>query len=54
VVFAKMFGQMNGHLFVFFSMLVAAAEVAVGLALIVLIYRKFKTIDSSFLDNLKG
>lgn len=54
VVFAKMFGNMNGHIFVFFSMLVAAAEVSVGLALIVLIYRKFRTIDSSFLDKLKG
>jgi NADH-quinone oxidoreductase subunit K len=53
-VFAKMFGNMNGHIFVFFSMLVAAAEVSVGLALIVLIYRKFRTIDSSFLDKLKG
>jgi NADH-quinone oxidoreductase subunit K len=49
-----MWGNMNGHIFVFFSMLVAAAEVAIGLALIVHIYRKFKTIDISFLDKLKG
>ena len=54
VVFAKMMGSHHGHIFVFFSMLVAAAEVAVGLALIVLIYRKYKTIDISFLDKLKG
>jgi len=54
VVFSKMWGKMDGQIFVFFSMLVAAAEVAVGLALIVLIYRKFKTIDISFLDKLKG
>jgi NADH-quinone oxidoreductase subunit K len=54
VVFSKMWGNLDGHIFVFFSMLVAAAEVAVGLALIVLIYRRFKTIDISFLDNLKG
>lgn len=45
---------MDGQIFVFFSMLVAAAEVAIGLALIVRIYRKYKTIDISFLDNLKG
>lgn len=54
VVFSKMWGNMDGHIFVFFSMLVAAAEVSVGLALIVLIYRKYKTIDISFLDKLKG
>lgn len=54
VVFSKMMGNMNGHIFVFFSMLVAAAEVSVGLALIVLIYRKYKTIDISYLDKLKG
>jgi NADH-quinone oxidoreductase subunit K len=54
VTFSKMWGNMNGHIFVFFSMLVAAAEVAIGLALIVHIYRKFKTIDISFLDKLKG
>jgi NADH-quinone oxidoreductase subunit K len=54
VVFAKTWGNMNGHIFVFFSMLVAAAEVSVGLALIVLIYRKYKTIDISYMDKLKG
>jgi len=54
VTFSKMWGNMNGHIFVFLSMLVAAAEVAIGLALIVHIYRKFKTIDISFLDKLKG
>jgi NADH-quinone oxidoreductase subunit K len=54
VVFSKMWGNMDGQIFVFFSMLVAAAEVAIGLALIVHIYRKYKTIDISFLDKLKG
>lgn len=54
ITFSKMWGAMDGHIFVFFSMLVAAAEVAVGLALIVHIYRKYKTIDISFLDSLKG
>jgi NADH-quinone oxidoreductase subunit K len=54
VAFSKMWGNMDGHIFVFFSMLVAAAEVAIGLALIVHIYRQFKTIDISFLDKLKG
>lgn len=54
ISFSKMWGNMDGHIFVFFSMLVAAAEVSIGLALIVLIFRKYKTTDSSFLDNLKG
>lgn len=54
VVFSKMWGNLDGQIFVFFSMLVAAAEVAIGLALIVHIYRKYKTIDISFLDKLKG
>lgn len=54
ITFAKMWGNEDGHIFVFFSMLVAAAEVAIGLALIVHIYRKFKTIDISFLDSMKG
>lgn len=54
ISFSRMWGNMDGHIFVFFSMLVAAAEVSVGLALIVLIFRKYKTTDISFLDNLKG
>ncbi len=54
VTFSRIWGNMDGHIFVFFSMLVAAAEVAIGLALIVHIYRKFKTIDISYMDKLKG
>ena len=42
-----------GHVFVFFIMVVAAAEVAVGLAIIVMIYRNIKTIDINFLNKLK-
>jgi NADH-quinone oxidoreductase subunit K len=53
IAFAYKWGNMDGHIFVFFSMLVAAAEAAVGLALMVLIYRKFKTVDISYLDKLK-
>jgi NADH-quinone oxidoreductase subunit K len=44
----------NGQLFVFFIMAVAAAEVAVGLAIIVMIYRNIKTIDLGLLNKLKG
>ncbi len=42
-----------GQIFVFFIMAVAAAEVAVGLAIIVMMYRYMRTIDVSILDKLK-
>ena len=43
----------DGQLFVFFIMALAAAEVAVGLAIIVMIYRNTKTIDINVLNKLK-
>jgi NADH-quinone oxidoreductase subunit K len=43
----------SGQIFVFFIMAVAAAEVAVGLAIIVMMYRYMRTIDVSILDKLK-
>lgn len=52
--FSSYFSDSNGQLFVFFVMVVAAAEAAVGLAILVLYYRNNKTTDISFLDNLKG
>ena len=54
VTFARMYGQLNGQLIVFFVMTVAAAEVAIGLALIVGIFRSRQTIDLDDLHNLKG
>lgn len=42
-----------GQVFVFFIMAVAAAEVAVGLAIIVMMYRYLRTIDVSIVDKLK-
>lgn len=44
----------DGQLFVFFIMVVAAAEVSVGLAIIVLIYRNTHSIDVNFLNRLKN
>ena len=43
----------NGQVFVFFIMAVAAAEVAVGLAIIVMIYRNTRNTDIGFLNKLK-
>jgi NADH-quinone oxidoreductase subunit K len=43
----------DGQLFVFFIMVVAAAEVSVGLAIIVMMYRNTHSIDVNFLNRLK-
>lgn len=46
-------GQMNGQVFVFFVMVVAAAEVAVGLAIIVTLFRNRETVDVDQVNLLK-
>lgn len=63
VAFSKMHHIMNivrdgtagidGQLFVFFIMVVAAAEVSVGLAIIVMMYRNTHSVDINFLNRLK-
>ncbi len=47
-------GDASGQIFVFFIMAVAAAEIAVGLAIIVMIYRNTRSIDINLLNRLKG
>ncbi|MBZ0276774.1 MAG: NADH-quinone oxidoreductase subunit NuoK [Anaerolineae bacterium] len=54
VAFARQWGDAQGHLFVFFVMTVAAAEVAVGLALIVAIFRTKQSIDIDALHQMEG
>jgi NADH-quinone oxidoreductase subunit K len=54
VAFARQFMDLSGQIFVFFVMTVAAAEVAVGLALIVTIFRSKKNIHVDELNQLKG
>jgi NADH-quinone oxidoreductase subunit K len=54
IAFSSYRSDPNGQIFVFFIMAVAAAEVAVGLAIIVMIFRNIKTIDISLLNRLKG
>ena len=44
----------DGQLFVFFIMVVAAAEVSVGLAIIVMMYRNTRSVDINFLNRLKN
>jgi NADH-quinone oxidoreductase subunit K len=54
VAFAQQWQNMNGHLFVFFVMTVAAAEVAIGLALIVAIFRHKQSINIDDLHQMEG
>ena len=54
VTFASFYQNINGQLFVFFVMAIAAAEVAIGLALIVKIFRAKHQIDVDQMSSLKG
>ncbi len=54
VAFSTLHGDASGQVFVFFIMAVAAAEVAVGLAILSMIYRNVKSIDTDILSNLKN
>ena len=54
VAFARVHQAMSGQIFVFFVMAVAAAEVAVGLALIVTIFHAKQSIDVDQMNSLKG
>ena len=53
VAFSKFNGDYTGQLVVFFVILVAAAEVAIGLAIIVLMYRRLSTIQADELRTMK-
>jgi NADH-quinone oxidoreductase subunit K len=54
VAFAHQWNQVSGHVFVFFVITVAAAEVAIGLALIVAIFRSKQSIDIDTLHQMEG
>ena len=54
VAFSRYNGTMDGNVFVFFILTVAAAEVAVGLAIIVALFRRRQTIQVDQLDSLKN
>jgi len=53
VAFSRMHGNLNGQVLAFFSMVVAAAEVVVGLAIIVAIYRRRRSADVDDASLLK-
>jgi NADH-quinone oxidoreductase subunit K len=54
VAFSNYWENSNAQIFVFFIMVVAAAEVAVGLAIITLVYRKVNSVDINILNRLKN
>jgi NADH-quinone oxidoreductase subunit K len=53
VAFSRMHGNLTGQVLTFFSMVVAAAEVVVGLAIIVLVYRRRRTANVDDLNALR-
>ena len=54
VAFSHYLGDMAGQVFVFFILTVAAAESAIGLAILVVLFRSRSTINVGELDTLKG
>ena len=54
VAFSRYLGQLDGQIFVFFVLTVAAAESAIGLAILVVLFRERRSINVEELDTLKG
>ena len=54
VAFSRYLGDISGQVFVFFILPVAAAEAAIGLAILVVLFRERKSINVEELDTMKG
>jgi len=54
IAFSRYLDDMAGQVFVFFILTVAAAESAIGLAILIVLFRNLHTIDVEDLDSLKG
>ncbi|HLQ24753.1 MAG TPA: NADH-quinone oxidoreductase subunit NuoK [Acidiferrobacterales bacterium] len=54
IAFSHYLGDIAGQVFVFFILTVAAAESAIGLAILIVLFRNHNTINVEDLDNLKG
>ena len=54
IAFSRYSDNINGQVMVFFVMTIAAAEAAVGLALAVTIFKKFREVNIRFFEHLKG
>ncbi|KAF0812605.1 NADH-quinone oxidoreductase subunit 11 [Andreprevotia sp. IGB-42] len=54
IAFSQFLGDASGQIFVFFILTVAAAESAIGLAILVVLFRNLRSINVEDLDHLKG
>ena len=54
IAFSHYLGDMHGQIFVFFILTVAAAEAAIGLAILVLLFRNKSSINAQDINTLKG
>lgn len=54
VAFSQYLGDLHGQVFVFFILTVAAAESAIGLAILVVLFRNLRSVEVEQLDSLKG
>jgi len=54
IAFSRYLGDLNGQVFVFFVLTVAAAESAIGLAILVVLFREKRSINVEDLNTLKG
>ena len=54
IAFSRYLGDLNGQVFVFFILTVAAAESAIGLAILVVLFRERRTIEVEDINTLKG
>ena len=48
------YGDLSGQMFAFFIIAVAASEVAVGLGLLIVLYKKYNTLDLDIISTMKG
>jgi NADH-quinone oxidoreductase subunit K len=54
IIFSRSLIDVSGQIFVFFILTVAAAEAAIGLAILVILFRKLNDINTSEINKLKG
>ncbi len=54
VAFSRWMGNVDGQVFVFFILMVAAAEAAIGLGILVVLFRKIRSVQADNMDGLKG
>jgi NADH-quinone oxidoreductase subunit K len=54
IAFSAFLGDLGGQVFVFFILTVAASEAAIGLAIIIVLFRNWSTINVTDLESLKG